>query len=363
MAPLRVLLVEDSEDDAALVVRNLRRAGLDPEPRRVDTEPALRSALDEIDWDLVLCDYTMPQLDAPTAFRIVQEHGRDVPFIIVSGTIGEEAAVEAMHLGVHDFVLKGNTARLVPAIERELAEVKVRDQLRASEEVLRRTERLRSLGEMAAGISHDIKNILNPAGLQLTRLERAIGKNDLGIATDATTALRQVLARGVETVERLRAFSRQEPEPQRVAVDLDRIAAESIELARPRMSSSDRTPSHIVLEAGGAPPIKGVAADLVGAVVNLIANAIDAMPRGGTITVSTGSDDEGPWLRVADDGPGMSPEVKARVFEPFFTTKGESGTGLGLAMVYACMVRHAGRVELDTAPGRGARFTLRFPPS
>jgi signal transduction histidine kinase len=357
---LRVLLIEDSEDDAALTLRTLKRAGMEAEWKRVDTEPALRAALAEA-WDLVLCDYTMPQLDAPSAFRIVHELGRDVPFIIVSGTIGEEAAVEAMHLGVHDFVLKGNTARLVPAIERELAEAKVRGQLRASEEILRRTERLRSLGEMAAGISHDIKNILNPAGLQLTRLERALGKGNLDIASDATAALRGVLARGVETVERLRAFSRQEPEAALTPIDLDRIAAESVELARPRMSSGDRTPCHIVVDSGQPPPIRGAAADLVAAVVNLVANAIDAMPRGGTITVSTGVDDAGPWLEVADDGPGMPPEVRDRVFEPFFTTKGEAGTGLGLAMVYACMVRHAGTVELTSAPGQGSRFRLRFP--
>jgi signal transduction histidine kinase len=127
------------------------------------------------------------------------------------------------------------------------------------------------------------------------------------------------------------------------------------------MSSGDRTPCHIVVDSGGPPPIRGAAADLVAAVVNLVANAIDAMPRGGTITVSTGVDDAGPWLEVADDGPGMPPEVRDRVFEPFFTTKGEAGTGLGLAMVYACMVRHAGTVELTSAPGQGSRFRLRFP--
>jgi signal transduction histidine kinase len=359
--PLRVLLIEDNEDDAALTVRTLKRAGLEPDWRRVDTEPGLREALTTSDWDLVLCDYTMPQLDAPSAFRIVQERGRDVPFIIVSGTIGEEAAVEAMHLGVHDFVLKGNTVRLVPAIERELTEARMRQQLRASEEMLRRTERLRSLGEMAAGISHDIKNILNPAGLQLTRLERAIGRNDLSIVKDATTALRQVLARGVETVERLRAFSRQEPDVPLQPVNLDALAAEAVELVRPRMSSGDRTPSHIVVTSGAPPPINGVEADLVSAVVNLVANAIDAMPRGGTITVSTGCDGRGPWLEVADDGPGMTPEVRKRVFEPFYTTKGDAGTGLGLAMVYSCMVRHGGTVELESSPGHGARFKLRFP--
>jgi len=361
--PLRVLLIEDSEDDAALVLRTLRKAGFAPEAERVETVPALGAALDRGGWELILCDYTMPQLDAPTAFRAVRNRGFDVPFIIVSGTIGEEAAVEAMHLGVHDFVLKGNTARLVPAIERELTEARVRGQLRASEEVLRRSERLRSLGEMAAGISHDIKNILNPAGLQLTRIERALAKGDLEAGGSAAAALRQVLARGLETVDRLRAFSRQEPSAELTPVDLDALAVEAVELARPRMSTGGRTPCRIQIEVGHPPRVPAAAADLVAAIVNLVANAIDAMPGGGNIRVRTGGGGAaGPWLEVADDGPGMSPEVRARVFEPFYTTKGEHGTGLGLAMVFACMARHGGSVELDTAPGQGARFTLRFPP-
>jgi signal transduction histidine kinase len=99
----------------------------------------------------------------------------------------------------------------------------------------------------------------------------------------------------------------------------------------------------------------------VNALVNLIANAIDAMPAGGTITLRSGEGDGGAWVSVADDGPGMPPEVERRVFEPFFTTKGEAGTGLGLAMVQATMRRHGGTVKLVTEPGQGTTFTLWFP--
>jgi signal transduction histidine kinase len=83
---------------------------------------------------------------------------------------------------------------------------------------------------------------------------------------------------------------------------------------------------------------------------------------GGTITVRTGGDHAASWIEVADDGPGMTPEIEHHVFDPFFTTKGDEGTGLGLAMVFACMQRHGGTVELVTAKGEGARFRLRFPP-
>jgi len=108
-----------------------------------------------------------------------------------------------------------------------------------------------------------------------------------------------------------------------------------------------------------------VPAELIAAVVNLVVNAIDAMQeQGESITVATGRDDQGrAWVRVRDDGPGMPPEVARRVFEPFFSTKGESGTGLGLANVYAFARRHGGDVTLESSPGEGATFTIFFPPA
>jgi signal transduction histidine kinase len=98
----------------------------------------------------------------------------------------------------------------------------------------------------------------------------------------------------------------------------------------------------------------------VSALVNLIVNAIEAM-NGGTITLRTGVGDDGVWVQVSDNGPGMPPDVERRIFEPFFTTKGSEGTGLGLAMVYACMQRQGGTVKVETAEGKGTTFTLSFP--
>jgi PAS domain S-box-containing protein len=132
--PLRLLLVEDSEDDARLVLRVLRRGGYEPMVERVDTAPAMRAALARGRWDLVLSDHTMPRLSSEKALAIAREAGTDVPFIIVSGSIGEEAAVAAMKAGAADYVTKDNLARLVPAIERELREADIRrERLRALE--------------------------------------------------------------------------------------------------------------------------------------------------------------------------------------------------------------------------------------
>ncbi len=134
--PLRVLLVEDSEDDALLLLRALQRGGYQPTWKRVDTAGALEAALQE-PWDLVLSDYEMPRFDAIAALRLVQAHAGDLPFIIVSGAIGEDAAVAAMKAGAHDYLMKGNLARLVPAIERELREADVRRTRRLAEQAQR----------------------------------------------------------------------------------------------------------------------------------------------------------------------------------------------------------------------------------
>ncbi len=131
--PLRVLLIEDSEDDAVLVLDELRRAGYTPTWERVDAAPATCAALARRTWDVVIADYFLPHFSGRDALRLVQESGLDLPFIIVSGTIGEDVAVAAMKAGAHDYLIKNNLARLVPAVERELREAEVRRERRRVE--------------------------------------------------------------------------------------------------------------------------------------------------------------------------------------------------------------------------------------
>ena len=106
--PLRVLFVEDSENDTALVLRELKRIGYEVETGRVETADAMRAALKDREWDVIICDYSLPSFDAPRALEVLQASGKDLPFIILSGTIGEETAVAVMKAGAHDFLLKGN---------------------------------------------------------------------------------------------------------------------------------------------------------------------------------------------------------------------------------------------------------------
>ncbi len=143
--PLRVLIVEDSEDDATLLVRELRRGGYEPTFVRVDTPDAMKSALTNQTWDIVISDYVMPKFSGIAALKLFQESGIDLPFIIMSGKIGEDFAVEAMKAGAHDYIVKGKTARLIPAIQREMREAEVRRGRKraevALEEIARRFRR------------------------------------------------------------------------------------------------------------------------------------------------------------------------------------------------------------------------------
>ena len=123
---LSALLVEDSEVDAELIVQELKDGGFDSHYERVETRDALTAALDRRLWDVVICDYSMPQFSGAAALTLFQERGLDIPFIIVSGTLGEEAAVAMMKAGAHDYVMKGNLARLVPAVRREMKAAEMR---------------------------------------------------------------------------------------------------------------------------------------------------------------------------------------------------------------------------------------------
>lgn len=160
--PLRILIVEDSEDDAELLVNELERSGYNVTYQRVDTAGAMNCILDQDSWDLVIADYTMPSFSAPAALSLLKEKQLDLPFIIVSGSIGEDIAVAAMKAGAHDYVMKGRLARLAPAVERELREASERRKRREAELALRQKEEgFRSLIENAL----DIITVLDAEGI------------------------------------------------------------------------------------------------------------------------------------------------------------------------------------------------------
>lgn len=229
------------------------------------------------------------------------------------------------------------------------------DDLRASQDALIRTEKFRALGQMSASIAHDLKNLLNPLLLYTDHIRDEAGNREEVLET--LERVDRILTRGLETVERLRDFSRQSPEEtEAVPTDLNSMVHEAIEISKPRFGRIE-----LLLQLGSPPMTLLRPADCVTAIVNLLFNAVDALEGKGTITVLTGSSDGGAWVEVMDDGPGIPPEIKSRILEPLFTTKGNLGTGLGVPIVYAFTQRHGGRLEIESEPGHGARFRMWFP--
>ena len=242
------------------------------------------------------------------------------------------------------------------------------EELRATQQQTVRQERLRALGHMASGVAHDLNNALAPV----------VGFSELLLAEpamldDRVTARRYlelIYAGGQDAarvVHRLREFYRQRGEAEPFsAVDLNEVARQAIALSEPKWKSEALAAGKmvtVVADLQKVPPVAGNDAELREALVNLLFNAVDAMPHNGTITVRTRADDERCILEVSDEGVGMSEEVKQRCLEPFFTTKGEKGTGLGLAMVYGVVQRHSGTIDVYSAVGEGTTITIHLPVS
>jgi two-component system cell cycle sensor histidine kinase/response regulator CckA len=363
--PLRLLLVEDSDLDAKLVLRALRRAGFSLTHQRVATEAQLRSALRRETWDVVLSDHALPGFSATLALGVLDDERSsgapglaDLPFIIVSGTIGEETAVEAMRCGACDYILKDRLGRLAPAIERELREVEVRRQRRAFEAQLQQAQKMESFGRLAGGIAHDFNNLLTcvvgSAGLLQRRLEAHDPR--LRYVEDVLEAAK----RGATLTNQLLAFSRRQMLSP-VVVSLNEIVAETEKLLR-RLIGED-----IALVSRLAPEIGNVKVDvgqIQQVIMNLAVNARDAMPRGGVLTIETANaeGDTQVALSVTDTGVGMAPAVLAHLYEPFFTTKEVGrGTGLGLSMVYGIVEQSGGSISCSSDAGMGTTFVISLP--
>jgi signal transduction histidine kinase/ActR/RegA family two-component response regulator len=240
----------------------------------------------------------------------------------------------------------------------------LRKALASLEESQRRViqgERLRALGEMATGVAHDFNNVLAVVVGRAQLLLRQTLDPELVRQLDA---IEQAGQEGAQTVRRIQEFARVRRSRPFQSVDLSRVVDEVVEAARPRWQDEARIRGvdyDVRVEGGPLSPVSGDPVELRESLLNIFLNALDAMPRGGRVTVST--EVRGSWAicAVADTGCGMTEAVRRRVFEPFFTTKVEQGTGLGLSIAYGIVTRHGGEIDVTSRPGAGSAFTIRLP--
>jgi len=376
--PLELLQVEDSESDASLIVRLLQKAGYDVKAERVETAAQLQAALERQPWDVIVADYYLPQFDAPAALAVLRGTGLDIPFIVVSGAMGEDRAVAMMKAGAQDYVMKSHLARLAPAVEREIGDALARRELRRTEADRKRIEaqlhqaqKLESVGRLAGGVAHDFNNLLTVInGYSDMLLADFVSSHPIH---ETVTEIRQAGERAAALTRQLLVLSRKKvTQPQHV--NLNEIVAE-VEKMLARLIGED-----IRLDSALSPSLGHVLADpglLHQVLMNLAVNARDAMPGVGTLSIETANVDVdtsyveqhpemkvGPYVRlkVSDTGAGMTKEVQAHLFEPFFTTKklGE-GTGLGLATVYGIVKQSDGSIWVYSEPGVGTTFSIYLP--
>ncbi len=238
--------------------------------------------------------------------------------------------------------------------------------LKAAEQQVIQQERLRALGTMASGIAHDFNNalaaILGFTELLLYRPEVLRNhEQSLKYVQMMNTAAKDA----GNTVSRLREFYRyREKNDVFAPIRVSQLVEQVVSLTQPKWKNQAEATGisiQVRTELGELPAILGNDADLREALINLVFNAVDAMPDGGTLTIRTRTENDHAVIEVADTGTGMAEDVRQRCLEPFFSTKGESGTGLGLSMVYGIVKRHEGDVEIDTALGRGTTFRIRLP--
>ena len=358
LGTIRVLMVEDCPEDAELTSMQLLDAGLQAQFERVESAAGLERAIAEFRPDLVLSDLSMPAFSGHQALRMVQALAPRTPFIFLSGTMGEDTAVQALRDGAVDYVLKHNPARLPAAVARAVRESRGEAERERAEQQLLRAQRLDSLAMLAAGLSHDLRNILQPL---LVVPDLLAGHSDDPKVRRLADIVGECGRRGCEMAESMLSFVRG-----------SRAASREVPLAS--LFKAMRLLLHSSLPQGVRLEIEPVADDLVvqanytelqQCLLNLCINALHAMPDGGTLRLSARGMDDEPGRRLArievsDTGIGMDEASLGQLFTPFFTTKRE-GTGLGLVSCKRIMERHGGRIEVRSQRGEGTTFELWLP--
>jgi two-component system cell cycle sensor histidine kinase/response regulator CckA len=370
-SPLHILHLEDDPNDAALIQSALEADGIACATTRVQTRDDFAAALKRGGIDLILSDFSLPAFDGLAAVEIAHAGWPDLPLILVSGSLGEERAIDSLKSGATDYVLKQRLSRLVPAVRRAMLEVEERAERRQLQAQFIQAQKMEVVGQLAGGVAHDFNNILAVI----------MGYSDLMMSDldpdsplrKYTEEIRHASERAAGLTRQLLVFSRKQM-VQPAVLDLNELVKDLDKMLRRLI---DENIELTIVPGKQTGRFKADSGYIGQVLMNLVLNARDAMPNGGRLTITTDSVrlDENyarshagailgdcVMFSVSDTGTGMTEEVKAHLFEAFFTTKtAGKGTGLGLATCQTIVQQCGGYIEVESEPGKGTSFKIYFP--
>jgi signal transduction histidine kinase len=367
---VRLLLIEDSADDAEVIKRMLKRSGFALQIRWVDDAASVTRALEEEAFDLVISDYHLPSFDALRALALVRARDADVPFIVVSGQLGEDAAVDVVRQGANDYLLKHALARLPLAVERELREAELRRDRTRYREQLVVAERMALIGTLASGLVHEISNPLGSLTANLSYVTEGLEMARAAPPERADALLVDLLEPLVQMKTACGMMATIASDVRTFARSVNAATGESSLLEV--MSSAERVArfsfrgrARFAWELEAVPRVKGDPGCLAQVFLNLFLNAAHAIPEGdpqnNEIRAVLRPGDQGRVMaEVRDTGVGMPPEVLSRMFDNFFSTKGGKGMGLGMAICRWIVQSCGGEMQVDSVQGRGTTFRILF---
>lgn len=389
----KVLIVDDESANVRLLERILNLSGCSRVQCVGDPRKALPLFL-EFEPDIVLLDVNMPYLNGFAVLEQLKaaiDEDDYLPVLMLTADITTETKRRALAGGARDFLtkpldqsevvlrirnlienrfLRKEMQRQNSVLEKQVSERTVQleealHELQSTQEHIVKQERLRALGMMAGGIAHDFNNaltmVLGYGELLLPWITEHANVRELTYLEHMISAARDA----THVVSRLRDFYRPaENNEIRMPVDLNKVAEQVVSLTAPKWkgkSLADGVQIEVLTDLHDVSPVAGDGAELREVLTNLLFNAVDAMPSGGTITITTRESNEGVLISVTDTGTGMTEKEKEQCLEPFFTTKGDHGTGLGLSVVYGIVQRHGGNIKIKTEKGVGTTFSILFP--
>ncbi|MER8444688.1 ATP-binding protein [Mesorhizobium sp. M1066] len=367
----RILLLEDNTSDAELIQEVLQAEHFDCEITRVQTRVEFITALEGNKIDLILADYKLPSFDGLSALKLALSAVPDLPFIFVSGTLGEEVAIEALKIGATDYVLKMRLSRLVPSVRRAMREarekaerIKAEEALHAAQAELAHVNRITTMGLLTASIAHEVNQ---PIAAAVTNADAALvwlGRDppDLEEVRQALVSIKRDANRAGNVIGRIRALIRNVP-PVHGQLDINEAILEVIALARGEVAKNRVSVKTQLTD--DLPTVQGDRVRLQQLILNLIVNAMEAMDdvseEARALLVSTSK--TGPSdviVAVRDTGPGLPVEGFDRIFEAFYTTK-PTGMGIGLSVCKSIVEAHGGRLWAMPNTPRGAVFQFTLP--